>query len=258
MGKFITIHSYKGGTGKTFFAVNMAAMCVNTGKSVCLLDYDLRAPSLQDTFGPRGSGHWTTNDFLDGRCGIKNALADFTDQFAKKGGGKLLIGLANPSTEAIREVLVKDRRWEMKALKRMVSSKSVLFDDLGMDYVLLDTSPGISYSSLNAIAVSDYVVGVATMDTSDLLGIRRMVEDLYEALEKQVGILINKVPAELLLSEGGEASVNERVDAILGSRPLSLVPCFCDVLQSSRETIFALENPEHRYTKIVAEIVEKL
>ena len=38
MGKIIAIHSYKGGTGKTSFSVNLAATYARRGKDVCLLD----------------------------------------------------------------------------------------------------------------------------------------------------------------------------------------------------------------------------
>jgi len=42
----ITVHSYKGGTGKTLLSVNLAAMFADRGKKTCLLDLDFRAPSL--------------------------------------------------------------------------------------------------------------------------------------------------------------------------------------------------------------------
>lgn len=46
----ITLHSYKGGTGKTLLSVNLAMNFADKGKRVCLLDLDLRAPSLSSTF----------------------------------------------------------------------------------------------------------------------------------------------------------------------------------------------------------------
>ncbi len=53
-GTVLTLHSYKGGTGKTFIATNLAAALASEGKRVCLIDFDLRAPSLAKVFGAEG------------------------------------------------------------------------------------------------------------------------------------------------------------------------------------------------------------
>jgi len=60
--KTIAIHSYKGGTGKTSIAVNLAVIYAIKGKNVCILDYDFRAPSLQIAF--KEKPRFWLNDFL--------------------------------------------------------------------------------------------------------------------------------------------------------------------------------------------------
>ncbi|MFQ6130262.1 MAG: ParA family protein, partial [Candidatus Hadarchaeaceae archaeon] len=45
-GAVIAVHSYKGGTGKTLVSMNLASIFSRQGKNVCLVDLDLRAPSL--------------------------------------------------------------------------------------------------------------------------------------------------------------------------------------------------------------------
>jgi len=57
--------------------------------------------------------------------------------------GKLLVGLANPSTEAIRDMEAKDRKWEMEALGRLLALKTVLLKEQDFDYMFFDTSPGL-------------------------------------------------------------------------------------------------------------------
>src|SRR3990170_8346801 len=109
--KAISIHSSRGGTGKTVIATNLAAIYAIKGLNVALLDLDFRAPSLVDVFskGIRDPvEHWL-NDFLDGRCKAEQALIDVSGAYRLK--GKFLLGLANPAIEAIRNVMEKSRAW---------------------------------------------------------------------------------------------------------------------------------------------------
>jgi chromosome partitioning protein len=64
--KCIAFHSYKGGTGKTTLASNLAALLVRKGHRVCLLDLDVYAPSLQSYFEIKPQ-KWI-NDYLDSKA----------------------------------------------------------------------------------------------------------------------------------------------------------------------------------------------
>jgi len=131
---FITFHSYKGGTGKSLLSVNLAMTLVSKGKKVCFLDLDLRAPSLCSTF-KNDSSCWI-NDYLSKVCNIESILTESTPSYIKD--GSLFVGLANPSTEAIRDMSAKDRKWEMEALGRLLSLKDTLLNELCFDYIICD------------------------------------------------------------------------------------------------------------------------
>jgi len=160
LGKILAIHSYKGGTGKTLLSVNLAAAFAKREKKVCVLDMDFRAPSLQSIFKLDRSEYWL-NDYLNGVCEINKVLIDYTSQC--KCNGEMLVGLANPTTEALRDMSAKDRKWEMRALGRLLSLKNTLLNDMELDYLLFDTSPGLQYSSINAIVSADVVLVVSTI-----------------------------------------------------------------------------------------------
>jgi len=255
MGKIIAVHSYKGGTGKTSLSVNLAATYARKGKKVCLMDLDFRAPSLHAIFKKQNLDYWL-NDYLNGICEIDKVLVDVTNDHGN--GGKLLVALANPSTEAIRDMTAKDRKWEMKALGRLLSLRSSILNDLGLDYLILDTSPGLQYSSINAIVTADVVLVVTSLDASDINGSQRMTSELYDLFEKKTGILINKVIADYLSSEAEQKKFNKYIKSLHSLPVLATIPCFCEVLRAAGDFIFTEERPEHPFTETLEELAAKV
>jgi len=256
MGKIIAVHSYKGGTGKTLMSINLATALVTRGKKVCLLDLDFRAPSLYAALKADGSEYWL-NDYLNGVCEIKRVLIDSTEKSGLN-GGRLLLGLANPNTEAIRDMTAKDRKWEMRALGRLLALKNSLLNDMELDYIIFDTSPGLQYSSINAIVSADIVLVVTTQDTSDILGTRRMIQELYDLFDKKAALLLNKT---LLSTTSFEKEIKEiaiRYEKTYNLPVLQVIPCFCDVLKAGGTFIFSKEKPDHPFTKILEEITTKI
>lgn len=251
--KVLAVHSYKGGTGKTLTATNLAVILASEGHKVSLFDMDFRAPSLHALFKVNNSNYWL-NDYLNGVCEIKRVLIDCSS----KVGGPLYVGFANPSTEAIREMSAKDRKWEMKALGRLLSVRNVLLNDLEFDYLIMDTSPGLQYSSINSIVSADTVIVVTTMDISDIQGTVRMIRELYDLFEKKTGILLNKVPIETIASEKEREQLRKNYEEMTKLPVVDVLPCYCDVLRTGGNTIFVKEKPEHPLTQILKGVVAKI
>jgi len=255
MGKIIAVHSYKGGTGKTSLSVNLAATYARMGKKVCIMDLDFRAPSLHAIFKKQNLNYWL-NDYLNGVCEINKVLIDVTKNHGN--GGKLFVALANPSTEAIRDMTAKDRKWEMKALGRLLSLRSSLLNEMDLDYIICDTSPGLQYSSINAIVTADVVLVVTSLDASDINGSQRMTSELYDLFEKKTGILVNKVIAEYLSSEKEHKKFDKYIKNLHTLPVLATIPCFCEVLRAAGDFIFTEERPEHPFTETIEELATKV
>jgi len=255
MGNIIALHSYKGGTGKTLLSVNLAATYTKRDKDICLLDLDFRAPSLHAAFKTEGNGYWL-NDYLNGTCDIKKVLIEPNPLHNES--GRLFVGLANPTTEAIREMSAKDRKWEMRALGRLLSLKTSLFNEMHLDHIVLDTSPGLQYSSINAIVSADVVLVVSSLDASDINGTQRMTRELYDLFEKKTGIIVNKVPAGILSTPSKKEKLLEQLNALHSLPILDVIPCFCEVLEAGGTYIFAEEKPEHPFTVILNEVATKI
>jgi MinD-like ATPase involved in chromosome partitioning or flagellar assembly len=253
MGKILAVHSYKGGTGKTLLSVNLAATFAKNGKKICLFDLDFRAPSLATLLKVAKADYWL-NDYLNGTCEIDKVLIDLSEKVNNK--GKLFVGLANPSTEAIRDMSAKDRKWEMRALGRLLTLRDSLLNDLSFDYLIFDTSPGLQYSSINAIVAADLVLVATTFDRSDVDGTRRMLRELYDLFEKKTEVILNKVLDAY--SKSRKEEVQATIKEVYQVPLLGLIPCFCDVLKAEGNTIFPEEKPDHPFTKILAEMANEI
>jgi len=254
MGKIMAVHSYKGGTGKTLLSLNLAATLVKHGKKICLMDLDFRAPSLSTILKIGDAACWL-NDYLNGTCEIDKVLIDISEKVPSN--GKFFVGLANPTTEAIREISAKDRKWEMRALGRLLALRNSLLNDKGFDYLIFDTSPGLQYSSINAIVSADLVIVVTTFDRSDVDGTKRMLKELYDLFEKKTEIVLNKV-----LNEFSSKSWNEelqvKIKEAYHAPLLGVIPCFCDISRAEGNFIFVQEKSGHPFTKILDEIANKV
>jgi len=254
MTKTIALHSYKGGTGKTSVSANLAALYASRGHDVCLFDYDFRAPSLQVLFKTKIRN--TLNDFLEERCEINDALHDVSEKYQTK--GHLYIGFASSSTDSMREMMAKDRKWEMKALHRTLSAKNELYNDGRADFVIFDTSPGVSYSSINALAASDFVILVSKMDEFDMEGTKEIVRGIYQSLGRKTGLLLNRIPTEQFPLGAGQKELEEYMSKLFNLPFLGIIPCYCDIQASGGKYLFAVEQPKHPFSQALSEVIDRM
>ena len=249
----VTMHSYKGGTGKTLLSTNLAATFSKQGKNVCLIDLDLRAPSIHSIFKAENTTSWF-NDYLNNGCQIQESLIDLSSNIP--GSGKFFVGFANPSTQAIRDMLTKDRGWEMKALGKLLELRRTLINSGEFDCVVFDTSPGMQFSSINAIVAADLVMVATTGDRSDVEGTRRMLIGLYKLFEKKTGIIINKISSESFCAASWSTRFGN--PEFLHPSILGILPCFCDILKAQGKFLYTIENPNHPFTLMLQEIAKNI
>jgi chromosome partitioning protein len=82
MASCIAFHSYKGGTGKTTIAANLAALLAKKGYRVFLLDLGVYVPSLQ-AYVDKEPKKWI-NDFLNGTAAeVGDIMMDLTPMIEK-------------------------------------------------------------------------------------------------------------------------------------------------------------------------------
>jgi chromosome partitioning protein len=192
----IAFHSYKGGTGKTTIAANLAALLAKKGYRVFLLDLDVYAPSLQAYFGKKPN-RWI-NDFLNGTAEVGEVVMDVTSTVEEisssniknnKITGKLWVGFCSSKKEEIYKLEGssgggKQDSSKIQLLRRFILLREQLISLHDADYIIIDTSPGIRYWSINALAVADTLFLTLKMGDLDIDGTRKMADEIYGSFTK--------------------------------------------------------------------------
>lgn len=203
MTKCIAFHSYKGGTGKTTLAANFAALLAKNGYRAFLLDLDVYAPSLQSYFNTDPK-KWI-NDFLYDNAELKEVVLDFTPVIDRIGEtstsnsvetktkakrGQLGVGFCNAKKEEIYKLeggspaTGKQDTSKIHLLRRFILLRELLISEYHADYIIIDTSPGIRYWSINALAVADTLLLTLKMGDLDIAGTRKLAEEIYGSFTK--------------------------------------------------------------------------
>lgn len=241
----LAIHSSKGGTGKTSIATNLAVAFAAEGKNTCLIDLDLRGPSLCSMFKPK-SAFWI-NDFLSGKCSLKDTLTDIRDEMGTE--GELYLSFSNPDIEEIRNLVSKDRNWQAGALKALMNGKKELADK-ELDVVIFDTSPGVEYESINAVAASDIVVIVHNDTHACTTCTQQLISGVYSLLDKKCAIINNMHHGSNCL----DVIEKERY----GAPVLATIPCMCEIATRGNDEILVNTDPDHLFSRSIMAIRDKI
>src|ERR687898_434565 len=189
MTKCIAFHSYKDGTGKTTIASNFAVLLAKKGYRVFLMDLDVYAPSLQAYFEKEPT-KWI-NDFFWNNAQVDEVLVDLTHTIDDSNDnspveGRLYVGFCNPKKEEIYKLDGggKQDSSKLQLLRRFVLLREQIISNYDADYIIIDTSPGIRYWSINALAVADTLFLTLKMDNLDVDGTKKMAGDIYSSFSK--------------------------------------------------------------------------
>src|SRR5918998_6956783 len=260
MPKSIVFHSYKGGTGKTTLAANYAALLARKGFRVFLLDLDVYAPSLH-TYFEMEPDRWI-NDFLTGDTELNDVMVDLTSivvgnnydnnnsstsssAHTSSANGKLWLGFSNPKKEEIYK-LEGGKQEKVQFLRRFIVMREQLFSNFKADYVIVDTSPGIRYWSINALAIAD--VSYLTLKSGDLdiAGTKKMVSEIYSSFTKfgaKPYLILNKVAGYCVPHSSGEQQ--QPVEHSTGSMGGTSLSASTIVVQEEQEQETTIDSLSH-------------
>mgnify|MGYP001363602726 CR=1 FL=1 len=138
--KIISISNNKGGVGKTTTTVNVAAALQLSGKKVMVIDMDHQAQATYH-FGIN------PNKVVESIYNVLKGEVTYQDIIINRGGIDILP--ANPDMRNIEFIPLPAKEFLLKEAMEDLS---------GYDYVLLDCPPSLGVLTLNALALSEYII----------------------------------------------------------------------------------------------------
>jgi MinD-like ATPase involved in chromosome partitioning or flagellar assembly len=258
MGKCISIHSLRGGAGRTIVSTNLAFLMAKKGLNVALLDLDFNAPSLAGIFSNSSKLpiKCYLNSYFDGRCSVKAATVDLSTRYKLK--GKLLVGFSDPDFAAIRNINETTMLQEVSSVKRNFALQARLFNRLNIDYCILDTSHSVCNASINAAICSDLSIIITSIDSLDLQGSQKLIRDLHEAIEKKTTILLNKVVLNNTnLPNNWKREILEKKQPIFNCPVIGTIPFYSDFVET-KQAFIAIEKEQHPFVLDLIGVLEKI
>lgn len=177
--KIVLTHSFKGGTGKTVIATNIAYNYSNKNYKTLIIDADLLAPSMEKIFPleKKYDEFRTWTDYLENNY---NDLSEVIYPTKYKN----LDVIYSPPPEIGRNFLTeKSSSWWVQALKTCLHDKEKWFEELGYDFILLDNQNGISMNAANNITISDVGFLVLRPVTYGVSGTEHLLREMYSTIQ---------------------------------------------------------------------------
>ena len=250
-GKIVSIHSFRGGTGKSNVTANVSAQFAKRGYRVGVIDTDIQSPGIHVLFGMDEERiDKALNDYLWGRCAIEETAYDVG---SKMGEGEVLVMGGNiyliPSSLRAGEIArVLREGYDVGLLNDGFRS---LIDKLNLDYLFIDTHPGLNEETLLSIAISDLLIIILRPDQQDFQGTIVTV-DLARKLEvPHLYLVINNAISSLDFDD-----LKKQVQETFGAPVAAILPLSEDVARLASSDIFSLRFPDHTVSQAIRNIAD--
>jgi MinD-like ATPase involved in chromosome partitioning or flagellar assembly len=255
MNRIISIHSFRGGTGKSNVTANLAAQAALAGKRVAIVDSDIQSPGIHVLFGlDENSVEHTLNDYLHGKCAITDAAyrvgreANAKPGVAQLAESPLWLVPSSIKTGEISRVL-RDG-YDVNILTKGLKT---LRKELALDYLLIDTHPGLNEETLLAIGISDLMIIILRPDQQDLQG-TAVTLDVARSLDvPNIVLMVNKA-----LSKYDHSQVCSEVEATFQAPVVGVLPLSEDMVDLASADLFSLRFPDHQWSKVLRSAAVKI
>ncbi len=243
-GEIVSIHSFRGGTGKSNIAANLAAVAALDGKRVAVMDTDMASPGIHIIFGKgRERLPHTLNDYLRGACDITDVCLDLTEELGIRRGRLYLVPSSMNAADITR---ILREGYEVSDLRNGFND---VIREKQLDYLIIDTHPGLDRETLLSMATADFLFVVARVDEQDLLGTAATLSVARKLQVPEIKIVINKKPR---IYE--DADIVRQVEGKFKAKVATIIPLLPLLIEAGSRYVVVLRHPDSEFTAKMEEL----
>jgi septum site-determining protein MinD len=250
MARIVSLHSFRGGTGKSNTSANLAAQLAAGGRRVAVVDTDVQSPGIHVLFGLDADVPGPMlNDYLRGTAAIADVARDMSPVLPvdTDGGGLWLVPASMKPTE-IAQIVRKG--YDVELLNEGFRE---LIADLSLDVLVIDTHPGINEETLLSITVSDTLVLLLRPDRQDYQGTAVTVDIARRLGVPELLLLVNKVPSTL-----DPGDVAAEVAAAYGAEVAGVLLLSEDLAVNASSSLFSVSHPDHQWSAAIRALAQRV
>jgi MinD-like ATPase involved in chromosome partitioning or flagellar assembly len=249
MSKIVSIHSFRGGTGKSNTTANLAASLALMGKRIGLVDTDILSPGVHVLFGfDERQMQYSLNDYLWGNCEISDASYNVTSRLGEDVKGEVYLIPSSLKAGEIARVLREG--YDVGLLN---DGFHHLIRKLSLDVLIIDTHPGLNEETLLSIAISDALFIVLRPDQQDYQGTGVTVEVARRLEVPQMALIVNKVPQVFDPDE-----VRAQVENTYNCEVAAVLPHSDEMMALASSDLFIVRYPDHSISQKIRQVAEHL
>lgn len=253
MSKIISVHSFRGGTGKSNTTANVSVAVAQRGYRVGVIDTDVNSPGIHILFGlEEADMDKALNDYLWGLCAIEETaynvsqrLTTGTGEIASIKGHIYLVPSSIKAGEITR--ILRDG-YDPGVLS---DGFQALIDNLNLDFLFIDTHPGLNEETLLSIAVSNALIIVMRPDKQDFQGTAVTVEIARKLDMPNMALLVNKALTGLDFP-----ALKRQVEQTYECPVAGILPLSEDVARLASEGVFCLHYPDHSLSQAIQGVAD--
>lgn len=219
------------------------------GFRVGVVDTDISSPGIHVLFNfDESEMVHSLNDYLWGKCAIKETAHDVTGHLGANIKGQIYLIPSSIKAGEIARILREG--YDVGLLN---DGFRELVKEMKLDFLMIDTHPGLNEETLLSIAVSDALIILMRPDQQDYQGTAVTVDVARKLDVPKLLLVINKVPSAFDFDE-----VRARVENNYGAKVGAVLPHSDEMMMLASSGIFVLKYPDHPITKSLKAIVEEI
>ena len=249
MSKIISIHSFRGGTGKSNTTANISAILAGQGLRVGVIDTDIQSPGIHVLFGfSEDEMKYSLNDYLWGKCNIEDAAYEVSRSLGGSISGSIYLIPSSIKAGEIARVLREG--YDVGLLN---DGFHELVEALDLDVLMIDTLPGLNEETLLSVAISDALAVIMRPDQQDYQGTSVTVEVARKLNVPRLVIVVNKTPLVYDFEQ-----VKSQVEQLYSAEVAAVMPHSDEMMALASAGVFVLRYPDHEMTRLYRQIAQKL